>query len=123
MKLLILDFSMEAQAFCAKRVEAFSQSDMEMLDLQVHLVGEQDYADKLHETDVLVLGSGLGDRATAIARQALAAVPWLHIIMFVKDDVYGGGAFRSAHACGVRKVFPDSASPLDFLQELSLIHI
>ena len=122
MKLLILDFSTEAQAFCAKRVEAFSQSDMEMLDLQVHLVNEQDYAEKLQEADVLVLGSGLGDRATAIARQAMATIPWLHIIMFVKDDAYGGGAFRSAHACGVRKVFPDSASPLDFLQELVAIH-
>jgi MinD-like ATPase involved in chromosome partitioning or flagellar assembly len=122
MKLLILDFSTEAQAFCAKRIEAFNQSDMEMLDLQVHLVNEHDYTEKLDEADVLVLGSGLGDRATAIARQAMSAVPWLHIIMFVRDDLYGGGAFRSAHACGVRKVFPDSASPLDFLQELVAIH-
>ncbi len=122
MKLLILDYSTEAQAFCAKRVEAFSSSDREMLDLQVHLVFEQDYAEKLEEADVLVIGSGVGDRSTAIARQAMAQVPWLHIIMFVRDDVYGGGAFRSAHACGVRKVFPDSASPLDFLQELVAIH-
>lgn len=122
MKLLILDYSTEAQAFCAKRIEAFNQSDMEMLDLQVHLVSEQDYIEKLEEADVLVIGSGMGDRATAIARQAMAQVPWLHIIMFVKDDAYGGGAFRSAHACGVRKVFPDSASPLDFLQELVAIH-
>ncbi|NLF26132.1 MAG: AAA family ATPase [Deltaproteobacteria bacterium] len=122
MKLLILDINVDAQAFCAKRVEAFSRSDMEMLDLQVHLVNEQDYGDKLQEADVLVLGSGLGDRATAIARQSMATVPWLHIVMFVRDDAYGGGAFRSAHACGVRKVFPDSANPLDFLQELVAIH-
>ncbi|MGI6525587.1 MAG: AAA family ATPase [Bdellovibrionota bacterium] len=122
MKLLILDQTTEAQAYCAKRIESFNQSDLEMLDLQVHLVSEQDYADKLEEADVLVIGSGIGDRSTSIARQAMSQVPWLHIIMFVRDDVYGGGAFRSAHACGVRKVFPDSASPLDFLQELVAIH-
>jgi cellulose biosynthesis protein BcsQ len=52
----------------------------------------------------------------------MAAVPWLHIIMFVTDEAYGGGAFRAAHSAGVRKVFPDSASPLDFLQELVAIH-
>jgi pilus assembly protein CpaE len=42
--------------------------------------------------------------------------------MFVTDEAYGGGAFRAAHSVGVRKVFPDSASPLDFLQELVAIH-
>jgi cellulose biosynthesis protein BcsQ len=42
--------------------------------------------------------------------------------MFVSDEAYGGGAFRAAHSVGVRKVFPDNASPLDFLQELVAIH-
>ena len=42
--------------------------------------------------------------------------------MFVSDREYGGGAFRSAHSVGVRKVFPDSASSLDLLQELVGIH-
>jgi len=42
--------------------------------------------------------------------------------MFVTDEDYGGGAFRVAHSVGVRKVFPDGASPLDFLQELVAIH-
>jgi MinD-like ATPase involved in chromosome partitioning or flagellar assembly len=40
----------------------------------------------------------------------------------VADSAYGGAAFRQAHSVGVRKVFPDSASPLDFLQELVAIH-
>lgn len=122
MKLLIVDSSTEAQAYCAKRIEAFNQSDMEMLDLKVKLVGERDFMERVNEADVLVLGSGLGERGTALARQAMAAVPWLHIIMFVTDEAYGGGAFRAAHSAGVRKVFPDSASPLDFLQELVAIH-
>ncbi|MBX7139147.1 MAG: AAA family ATPase [Oligoflexia bacterium] len=122
MKLLIVDGNTESQAFCAKRIEAFNQSDIEMLDLKVKLVSDRDFAERVAEADVLVLGSGLGDRATSIARQAMSIVPWLHIIMFVTDESYGGGAFRAAHTVGVRKVFPDSASPLDFLQELVAIH-
>lgn len=122
MKLLIVDSSTEAQALCAKRIEAFNQSDMEMLDLKVKLVGERECAERVHEADVLVLGAGLGERATALARQATSIAPWIHIIMFVSDEAYGGGAFRAAHSVGVRKVFPDSASPLDFLQELVAIH-
>ena len=122
MKLLIVDSTTEAQAFCAKRIEAFNQSDMEMLDLKVKLVSEREYLERISEADVVVLGSGLSDRATAIARQAMSMVPWLHIVMFVTDEAYGGGAFRAAHSVGVRKVFPDSASPLDFLQELVAIY-
>ena len=118
MKLLIVDSTTEAQAACAKRIEAFNQSDIEMLDLKVKLVSDRDFAERLSEADVLVLGSGLGERAVSVARQAMAAAPWLHIIMFVTDESYGGGAFRAAHSVGVRKVFPDSASPLDFLQDL-----
>ncbi len=122
MKLLIVDSNTEYQAICAKRIEAFNQSDIEMLDLKVKLVGEREFAERVQDADVLVLGSGLGERATAIARQAMSLVPWLHIIMFSTDEAYGGGAFRIAHSAGVRKVFPDSASPLDFLQELVAIH-
>ncbi len=122
MKLLIFDKTTELQAFCAKRIESFNKSDMEMLDLKVKLVGERDFMERLQEADVLVLGSGLGERATAYARQAMSLVPWLHIIMFVTDEAYGGGAFRAAHSAGARKVFPDGASPLDFLQELVAIH-
>jgi len=122
MKLLIVDNSTESQAFCAKRIESFNQSDMEMLDLKVKLVSDRDFAERVSEADVLVLGSGLGERATAIARQAMSIVPWLHVIMYVSDEAYGGGAFRAAHSVGVRKVFPDSASPLDLLQELVAIH-
>ncbi len=122
MRLLIVDGTTEAQALVAKRIEAFNQSDMETLDLRVKLVGEREYAERLNEADVLVLGSGLSERATVIARQAKSLVPWIHIVMFVTDEAYSGGAFRAAHFVGVRKVLPDSASPLDFLQELVAIH-
>lgn len=121
MKLLIVDTNTESQAFCAKRIDSFGQGDIEMLDLKVNLANEQTYIDKLEKADVLVIGSGLGPKATAIARQALSIVPWMHIVMFVTDEAYGGGAFRAAHAVGVRKVFPDSSGSLDFLQELVAI--
>ncbi len=122
MRLLIVDKTAEGQAICARRIEAFNQSDVEMLDLRVKLVLDKDYLSQLREADVLLLGSGLGDDAAQIARSALTQMPWLHVIMWVTEEAYSGGAFRSAHAAGVRKVLPDSASPLDLLQELVAIY-
>jgi cellulose biosynthesis protein BcsQ len=107
---------------CAKRVEGFSKADKEMLDLKVRLVNEKNFVERLAEADVLLIGSGLADDAVSIARETRLQAPWIQIIMFVSDEQYGGGAFRSAHSVGVRKVFPDSASSLDLLQELVAIH-
>jgi MinD-like ATPase involved in chromosome partitioning or flagellar assembly len=118
MKLLIVDISAEAQALVAKRIDMFSQSDKEMLDLKVGLVGENDFLSRVQDADVVIIGSGLQEQAVAMSRQASSIVPWIHIIMFVTDTAYGGGAFRAAHSAGVRKVFTDSAGPLDVLQEL-----
>lgn len=122
MRVLIIDKTAEGQAVCARRVEAFNQSDIEMLDLRVKLVLDRDYIGQIHDADVLILGSGLGDSGSAIARTALAQMPWLHIVMFVTQEAYSGGSFRSAHSAGVRKVLPDDSSPLDLLQELVGIH-
>jgi len=107
---------------CARRIEAFNQSDIEMLDMRVKLVLDKDYMNQIRDADVLVLGSGLGDSAAQIARSALTQMPWLHVVMFVTQEAYSGGAFRAAHAAGVRKVLPDEAKPLDLLQELVAIH-
>lgn len=121
MRLLIVDRTAEGQALCARRIEAFNQSDVEMLDLRVKLVLDRDYQNQLRDADVLLLGSGLGEEAAQIARQARAQMPWLHVIMYVSGDAYSGGSFRAAHSAGVRKVLPDSSSPLDLLQELVAI--
>ena len=118
MRLLIVDKTAEGQAACARRIEAFSQSDVEMLDLRVKLVLDREYASQIQEADVVILGSGLGEDGPHIARSILTQMPWLHLVMFVSDETYSGGAFRAAHAVGVRKVLPDNASPLDLLQEL-----
>ncbi len=122
MRLLIIDKTAEGQALCARRIEAFNQSDVEMLDLRVKLVLDKDYQTQIQEADVIILGSGLGDDAALIARSALTQMPWLHIVMYVTEQAYSGGAFRSAHAAGVRKVLPDNSSPLDLLQELVAIY-
>jgi cellulose biosynthesis protein BcsQ len=122
MRLLIVEKTAEGQAIFARRVEAFNQSDVEMLDLKVKLVLDKDFQSQLQNADVLLLGSGLGESAAAIARAARAQMPWLNIIMYVTAEAYSGGAFRTAHAAGVRKVLPDSASSLDLLQELVAIY-
>lgn len=122
MRVLIVDKTAEGQALCARRIEAFNQSDVEMLDLRVKLVLDKDCQSQIHDADVLILGSGLDDAAAQIARASLTQMPWLHVIMFVTDEAYSGGAFRQAHAAGVRKVLPDDSSPLDLLQELVAIY-
>ncbi len=106
---------------CARRIEAFNQSDVEMLDLRVKLVLAKDYLSQIRDADVLLLGSGLGEDGPSVARSALSQMPWLHVIMFVTEEAYSGGAFRTAHSAGVRKVLSDGASPLDLLQELVAI--
>lgn len=122
MRLLIIDKTAEGQALCARRIESFNQTDVEMLDLRVKLVLDADWTSQVHDADVIILGSGLGNDGIAIARSALSQMPWLYVVMFVTDEEYSGGSFRSAHSAGVRKVLPDSASPLDLLQELVAIH-
>lgn len=122
MRVLIVDNSTETQALCAKRVEGFTKSDKEMLDLKVRLVNDREFVDRLSEADVVIFGSGISDQAISLSRQIRAEAPWIQIVMFVSDKEYGGGAFRSAHSVGVRKVFPDSAGSLDLLQELVAIH-
>ncbi|MBP9838476.1 MAG: ParA family protein [Proteobacteria bacterium] len=122
MRVLIIDKTAEGQSICARRIEAFNQSDIEMLDLRVKLVLDKDYLNQIRDADVLILGSGLGENGPGIARSALSQMPWLHIVMYVTQEAYSGGSFRSAHSAGVRKVLPDDASPLDLLQELVAIH-
>jgi len=122
MRILIVDKTAEGQAMCARRVEAFNQSDVEMLDLRVKLVLDKDWAAQVHDADVLILGSGLGDQGPQIARTALSQMPWLHIVLYCTEEDYSGGKFRAAHAAGVRKVLPDNSSPLDLLQELVALY-
>jgi Mrp family chromosome partitioning ATPase len=121
MKVMIIDNSSSDQVKCARRVEALSERDKELLDLQIKVVTEKEYEDRIDQADVLILGSGLGQSAITITRRARAKYPWLSVIMYVTDEAYAGGAFRSVHNEGVRKALPDGASPIDLLQELIAI--
>ena len=75
MRLLIVDSTAEGQSICARRIEAFNQSDVEMLDLRVKLVLDRDFASQLRDADVMILGSGLGEAGTTIARAARCQAP------------------------------------------------
>lgn len=121
MKLMIIENSSENQVMCARRIEALSERDKELLDLQIKVVTEKEYEDRIDQADVLILGSGLADSAITIARRARAKFPWLNIIMYVTDKAYAEGAFRSVHTEGVRKALPDGSKPIDLLQELIAI--
>lgn len=121
MKVMVVDNSSENQVKCARRLEAISERDKELLDLQIKVVTEKEYEDRIDKADVLILGSGLGDSAITITRRARAKFPWLHVIMYVTDQAYADGAFRTVHAEGVRKALADNSSPIDLLQELIAI--
>jgi cellulose biosynthesis protein BcsQ len=121
-KALIVENTAEGQARCARRIQSFSQSDVEMLDLRIKLVSDKEVLSHVDDAEVLILGSGLGEVGPQLARTVLANSPWLHIVMYVTDEAYSGGAFRLAHSAGVRKVLTDDSSPLDLLQELVSIH-
>jgi MinD-like ATPase involved in chromosome partitioning or flagellar assembly len=122
MRILIVDKTTELQASCARKVESFAKADKEMLDLKIRLVNDKEVMERLSEADVMIIGAGLSSEAVSVARSARKEAAWLQIVMFVSDEEYGGGAFRSAHSVGVRKVFPESAGSLDLLQELVAIH-
>lgn len=123
MKLLIIEKTVEGQTVCAKRIENFNRSDVEILDLRTKLVLERDYKPQIRDAEVVLLGSGLGiDIAIQITRYIHSEAPWIYIILYVDDKSYSGGAFRSAYDAGARKVLPDGSSNIDLLQELVAIN-
>ena len=122
MKVLVVDRTTESQAYIAEKMQDFSQSDVEILDLRVKLATDKDYSDRIVGADVLILGSELGDDAPTIARTVRTHNPSIQIILFVSEDRYSGNTLRAAHLFGARKVFPNNVASLDLLQELIAIH-
>jgi cellulose biosynthesis protein BcsQ len=122
MRLLLIETTSASQAAMARRLESIDTVDKDTLDLSIGLADEQSFLDRLTTCDVVLLGATLGERALLLARQAKTANPQLHIIMFVSHESYVAGAFRPALSQGTRKVFPESASTLDVVQELMSIH-
>lgn len=122
MIVLIIDTSAESQADTVRIFESIPPTDAEVLDLRFKLASENDFESKLDEIDIAVLGPQLGERGLAIARRISVSHPWIQILMVCSDEAYRQGLFRNAPFVGVRKVFPVSGNPLDFLQELIAIH-
>ncbi|MCS6962068.1 MAG: ParA family protein [Deltaproteobacteria bacterium] len=122
MIVLIVDLTAESQAETVKIFEAIPPADAEVLDLRFKLASETDFETRLDETDIVVLGPQLGEKGLAIARKISLSHPWIQILMVCSDEAYRHGLFRNAPFVGVRKVFPVSGNPLDFLQELIAIH-
>lgn len=122
MIILIIDSSAESQAQTVRIFEAIPPADGEVLDLKFRLASEVDFESKLDETDIVVLGPQLGEKGLAIARKISVSHSWIQILMFCSDEAYSSGLFRNAPFVGIRKVFPISCNPLDFLQELIAIH-
>ncbi|MEM4546910.1 MAG: AAA family ATPase [Nitrososphaerota archaeon] len=122
MIVLVIDTSAESQADTVRIFESIPPTDAEVLDLRFKLASENDFESKLDEIDIAVLGPQLGERGLAIARRISVSHPWIQILMVCSDEAYRQGLFRNAPFVGVRKVFPVSGNPLDFLQELIAIH-
>lgn len=122
MRVLVVDETTESQAFLAGRINLIDKSDLEALDIDLRLAGTDTYLERISNTDVLLLGPAFEANAKLIASKARSRVPDLHVVMFVSDREYSSGVFRLAHQAGARKVLPISASPMDVLQELILIH-
>ena len=121
MQLLILDINTELQANYAFRIQKFPPSELETMDISLTLAGDQDYQEHLESSDVIVLGSGLKEKAFTMARDIARIKPSAIMIMFVAEASYSQRAIRNAHFVGVRKVLSDSVNDLDFLQELVAI--
>lgn len=121
MKILAVDSSSVGQAQIARRIESFDPADLDSLDISVSLASEANFLDRCEQSDVLILGSGLGEASCEMARRAKGSYPNLEIILYVSDYGYSSGAFRAAHTAKARKVITDGASPLDLLQELVAI--
>lgn len=121
MKVLIINKTIESQKETAEKFEEFPTKEKEALNLTIKLAGEADYASQAESCDVAILGAELEDRAANIAYYIHNNFPWIPTLMFVDEEAYSGGAFRTACAAGVRKVLSEGAPAMDLLQELVVI--
>ena len=117
MKILIVDNATEHLAYYSDLIGQFSTRWVESLNLRIKLAGYTNYAERLAESDIVILGSSLGDRALVISRQIKASYPWIQILSFVPEREYLRGEFHAAMSNGVRKVLPDNVPILDLYQE------
>src|SRR4051812_36338746 len=109
MKILLVDVSVVGQSVLAKRIQAFDQGEHELLNIEVNLSSPELCLQKVPENDLVILGSELGDRGPALARQIREMRNDIEVIVFVNEHEYSSGVFRLAHGARARKVLPDTA--------------
>lgn len=122
MNILVVDQTAEGQTKIARMIESFDPTDRDTLDIQMSLASPQNCKPKFSQSDILILGAGLGDDAHQIARQAKEDCDSIEIIIFSPEHGYSSESFRLAQSARVRKVMPENASHMDLLQELVAIH-
>ena len=120
MNILIIDINTELRVQCANRFKDFPEEELDIIQPRLKLVGEDEFVGHLYTSDVVILGSGLGDRAFNVARKIKSEEPDIHIVMFVNSN-YSGSVIRNAHHVGIRKVLAEWSPQLDLLQELVAI--
>lgn len=125
MNVLFVDSTTEKQAFYGTKFSSVQESHFTSCELHLRLASPEEYSTKLADSNLLILGSGLKDKAVGIALQVKQLYPEIEILLFLAEhtgDSFEYSAFENALAAGVRKILPDNASNLDILQELLVVH-
>jgi len=118
MRILIVDQSTEGQARMAERIRSLQASSSVSFDFELRLSHPGSMRAKLGDSDLVLIGSEVGEAATTLAAQTKSLYADLPVLIFVDPREYSSGAFQVAYSSGVRKVFSNSCEELDILQEL-----
>ncbi|MCB0339770.1 MAG: hypothetical protein KDD53_09200, partial [Bdellovibrionales bacterium] len=122
MNVLVVDANVLAGRFYSEKIESFSSRDIELLDIALRVVDCEEYLQKIHGADVLIIGSRLLDSAAEIATNARNLMPDLEILLFVSEDGYSQQTVHRISQCGIRKILSDTSDPVNLLQEFSAIY-
>jgi len=122
MRVVIIDDTAEGQTEYAHKFNQLGPKGGDRLGLELKLAGRQDFPNHIDDAHVIVLGSGLGTGAVQLARKISSAYKGMRMIMFVNIWLYNSesseGLFRDAYSAGVQKILPNSAGPMELLQEV-----
>ncbi|MEZ4753038.1 MAG: hypothetical protein R3A13_01860 [Bdellovibrionota bacterium] len=121
MNILIVDKTTEIQATLASKVKSLTAESLDQLDVSLSLAGTNNYAAKLNQTDVLILGPESAVEAVSLIRIAASRDSNIHIILYVKDADYSELFLKEVYSAGAHKVLLDSSSSMDLYQELLLV--
>lgn len=122
MEILVVDRSIEQQARYANFIDCLPSKDLETLDLKLSITGAGTFMDFIDNTEVLVLGSGIQHQHVFLCRTIKSVYKNINIICFVDDVAYQSTTLKELYTAGAKKVFSNSVSEMDLLQELMSIN-